>query len=291
MLDRNSQSKETLFVSVAELVLELQSQQWKPTTLAVSRSYLRNQILPFFGNRPIVEIDRNDILQWFATLRLTPAAANRALPVLSTILRVAESLGFRSGNSNPCKGVRRYRTATRTRILTKTEMYRLGSCLVALEQNDIQAFAVIKLLLLTGCRQGEVRKLRWTDYRHGNLFLRDSKTGPRTVWLSSPSRAVLAKVPKTGVWIFPAVKSSGPMRYQTLYRYWQVVRDYANLGNLRLHDLRHTYASFALQQGETVLTIGRLLGHRDPSTTLQYLHFDDTVAAQAAQTIAHAIGY
>ena len=283
--------KKTLFVSVAEMVLDMQARQWKPTTLAVSRSYLRNQILPFFGHRPIAEIDRNDVLQWFATLRLTPAAANRALPVLSTILRVAESLGIRPGNTNPCYGVRRYRIATKTRILTTKEIYKLGSCLNSLEHDSIYPVSAIRLLLLTGCRQGEIRHLRWTDYRHGHLFLRDSKTGPRTVWLSSASRSVLAKLPRRGKWIFPDRNPSDAMRNQTLYRYWYILRDSAALGNVRLHDLRHTYASFALQQGETVLTIGRLLGHRDPSTTLKYLHFDDTVACQAAQTVATAMGY
>ena len=278
-----------MFGSFAESVVERRSRLWKPGTLTVNRCYLRNQILPFFAHRPIKDISALDVRQWFATLRRTPAAANRALPVLSAIFREAESMGLRSENSNPCIGIKRYRSPGRNRFLTTQEMCRLGSVLEEFERHKPEAVALIRLLILTGCRQGEIRHLRWDDYREGNLYLRDSKTGPRTVWLSNSARYVLNGLKRSSIWVFPAQRGDEFMRNETLYRIWRDICSVAVLTDVRLHDLRHTYASFALRQGESVLTIGRLLGHRDASTTLRYLHFEDTLASQAVQTVANAM--
>ena len=277
------------FETVANEVFRREARLWKPSTLAVNRSYLSNQILPFFGKRRITDITSRDIQRWFTALHATPAAANRALPVLSVILRGAESLGHRPQNSNPCLGIRRYRLRGRNRFLTTEEIRRLGTILDMHQEVSPQPVAVVRLLLLTGCRQGEVRHLRWEDYRQGHLYLRDSKTGPKTVWLSSPARAVFDALPRTSAWIFPAIRDEGPMRTDTLYRHWREIRNVADLSDIRLHDLRHTYASFALRHGETLLTIGRLLGHRDPSTTLQYLHINDALALSAARNIGETM--
>lgn len=277
------------FGPIAKDVLQCQSRLWKPRTLAANRCYLRNQILPYFADRPIAAITPEDVRCWFAALHATPAAANRAVPVLSTIMREAERMGLRPEKSNPCAGIRRYRTPGRTRFLTAAETRSLGAVLAERQDEAPGPVALVRLLVLTGCRQGELRHLRWEDYREGNLYLPDSKTGPRTVWLSSASRDVLAALSHQSRWVFPAERSEGPMRTEALYRHWREMRTDAGLSDVRLHDLRHTYASFALRQGETVLTIGRLLGHRDPATTLRYLHFDDALAMQAVQTVADAV--
>lgn len=279
----------TLFGPIARRVLQRQSRLWKPRTLAVNRCYLRNQILPCFADRPVAAITPADVRRWFAGLHATPATANRAVPVLSAVMREAERMGLRPEDSNPCAGIRRYRTPGRTRFLTAEETRRLGAVLAERQDEAPGPAALVQLLILTGCRQGELRHLRWEDYREGNLYLPDSKTGPRTVWLSSAGRHVLAALARKSRWVFPAERSEGPMRTETLYRHWREMRTAAGLPDVRLHDLRHTYASFALRQGETVLTIGRLLGHRDPATTLRYLHFDDALAMQAVQTVAHAM--
>ena len=279
----------SLFGPLADSVIRSRARIWKARTLAVNRCYLRNQIMPFFANRPVAEISAGEVRQWFAALRATPAAANRALPVLSTVFREAERLGFRPPDSNPCSGIRRYRTQGRDRFLNAAELRRLGAVLANQENTAPEAVALIRLLVLTGCRQGEVRHLRWVDYREGNLYLADSKTGPRTVWLSKASRGVVAKLSRRSSWMFPARRQDGPMRTETLYRHWRRIRESADLPDLRLHDLRHSYASFALGQGETVLTIGRLLGHRDPATTLRYVHFDDGRAFKAVQTVSAVV--
>ena len=278
-----------LFETIADAALLHYERLWKPGTVAVSRSYLNNQILPSFRGRAIADITPADVQRWFASLYTTPAAADRSLPILSTILRYAEIHGHRPEGSNPCRGIRRYRRRGRERFLTLDEYRRLGAALVAREVAAPRPAAAVRLLLLTGCRQGQIRTLHWQDYRASHLFLRDGKTGPRTVWLSSPARFVLDHLPRTDRWIFPASNDRGPMTTETLYGFWRRLRAAADLPGLRLHDLRHSYASFALRRGETVLSIGRLLGHRDPATTLKYIHFADATAREAVETVGTAL--
>ena len=277
------------FEDVAESVLSRHARLWKPSTLSVCRSYLRNQILPFFGALPIGDITHVHVRRWFASLAATPAAANRSLPVLSVILKGAEALGHRADDSNPCIGIKRHRLQGRSRFLTSGEMQRLGAALDAHEAHAQAVVAVVRLLLLTGARQGEIRRLQWRDYREGNLYLPDGKTGPRTVWLSSAARSVLDSLPETGHWVFPKPCGTEPTSTSTLYRHWHILRKDADLPDVRLNDLRHSYASFALRRGETVVTIGRLLGHRDPNTTLRYLHFADPLARQSTETVGAAL--
>ena len=114
---------------------------------------------------------------------------------------------------------------------------------------------------LTGCRVEEIRTLQWRDFREGRLYFRDSKTGPRTVWLSSPSRAVLAGLPRTSRWVFLSPCADVPVSKATVGRFWHRVRSDSDLNDVRLHDGRHTHASIAIMQGATVPVIRRLLGH------------------------------
>lgn len=283
--ETSCQAAPTPFEVVADQVFDRFSRLWKLGTLVVNRAYLRNQIMPWFRGRPIADITRAEVQQWFASLYRTPAAADRSLPILSLILRQAETAGKRPEGSNPCTGVNRYRRRGRERFLTPRETARLGEALAAKEEADPLPVAVVRLLLLTGCRQSEIRTLQWNEYREGNLYLRDSKTGPRTVWLSSTARLELDRLPRTHSWVFPAPKRRGPMSSDSLYRFWKSIRTIVGMPDVRLHDLRHTYASVALQEGEAVSTIARLLGHRDSATTLKYMHFADPTAREAVEAV------
>lgn len=277
--------EETLFETVAGTVFRRYERVWKAGTLAVNRHYLQNQILPYFSGRQIAEIERQDVRYWFASLGATPAAANRSMPVLSTIMREAERMGLRPRDSNPCRGIRRNPRKGRERFLTDDELRRLSARLRAHEGQLPLEVAVIRLLLLTGCRKGEILTLRWTDYRDGHFFLRDSKTGPRTVWLSQPARDILDRLRRKGRWVFPAPRKRGPRCSGWLDQFWQKVRAEADLADVRLHDLRHTHASLALREGETVLAIARLLGHGSAETTLKYAHPADPMARQAMEAV------
>ena len=149
--------------------------------------------------------------------------------------------------------------------------------------------AIIRLLLLTGCRKGEIVSLKWRFYRVSKLFLPDSKTGPRTVWLSSAARAILDGLPRKAIWVFPSPQTDRCLTASRTDELWYRVREEADLCDVRLHDLRHTYASIAMAQGETVLTIGRLLGHRDPETTLKYTHLADATVRDAVDVVGAAL--
>ena len=150
--------------------------------------------------------------------------------------------------------------------------------------------ALVRLLLLTGCRKSEIATLAWSSYRDGHLFLPDTKTGPRTVWLSSPARALLARLPRTGRWVFASAKTGERLPVPTLEAFWRKVRAEAGLDDVRLHDLRHTYASIAIGGGETVVTTGRLLGHRNPETTLKYAHLSKDSVRRAAAALGDVLG-
>ena len=281
--------EETVFEAIAEMTFRRHERLWKPRTLSVNGGYFRNQILPRFAGRQIAEITRQDVVRWFASLAATPVAADRSMPILSVIMREAERMGFRDEGSNPCLGIRRYRRKGRERFLSDAEIRSLARCLDALEDEHPLAVAAVRLLLLTGCRKSEILTLRWTDWREGALFLRDSKTGPRTVWLSQAAQNVLNGIDRTSAWVFPVRKGDGPRSATWLNLLWSSARTESGLGDVRLHDLRHAYASFGLRQGESVLAIGRLLGHGSAETTLRYIHFADAMAAEAAATVGTAL--
>ena len=277
------------FETVGAEVFRRYARNWKPSTLRVNRGYYHKQILPWFGGRPIGDIAARDVRRWFASLHETPVAADRSAPVLSVIMRQAEVYGYRPEGTNPCAGIKRYRRQGRERFLSTAEVHRLGEVLARHEADHPKAVAIVRLLLLTGCRKGEILTLKWRFYREGKLFLPDSKTGPRTVWLSSAARAILDGLSRKAVWVFPSPITDGCLSAVTVARVWHDVRLEAGLSDVRLHDLRHSYASMALAQGETVLTIGRLLGHRDPATTLKYIHLADSMVRQAVDTVGAAL--
>ena len=278
-----------LFEAVGDEVFRRYARNWKPSTLKVNRNYYRNHILPWFKGRSITDITVHDVRRRFESMHNTPVSADRSAPILSVIMRQAEIYGYRPEGTNPCVGIRRYRRQGRERFLSTAEIRRLGEVLARHEADYPQATAIIRLLLLTGCRKGEIVSLKWRFYREGKLFLPDSKTGPRTVWLSSAARAILDGLPRKAIWVFPSPRSDGFLTASRVDELWYRVREEADLCDVRLHDLRHTYASIAMAQGETVLTIGRLLGHRDPETTLKYTHLADATVRDAVDVVGAAL--
>ena len=282
--DRDEASEGALFETVAEEVFTRYGRRWKPRTLVVNRQYLHNQILPFFAGRPVAEIDREEVQRWFRSLHATPAAANRAAPILSVIMQQAEAWGLRPETGNPCKGIRRYRQKPSERFLSPEEYSRLGKVLGRHEVRQPFRVAALRLLLLTGCRKSEIITLEWRFYRDGQLYLADSKTGPRTVWLCEAAREVLDGLPRSSRFVFPIGRWSTPWNW--LDAFWKQVRAEAGLGNMRLHDTRHAYASMALSSGETIRTVGRLLGHETAATTLKYAHLSDTTVRETVEALA-----
>ena len=262
-----------------------QARRWKPATRQSNLYLLRRNILSCFGGMPVAAITRADVQRWFDSLSGTPGVANRALPVLSVMMTTAELWDLRPHGSNPCRNMRRYRTTPRERFLSPDELKRLGFVLDHAE--DRQAAAAVQLLL-TGARSSEVTGLRWDWIQERRAVLPDSKTGPKTIQLPAPARAVLAALPRTGEFVFPNRKGDGPMT--DLGRRWLKLRKLAGLEDVRIHDCRHTYASHAVMSGLDLYTMGCLLGHADLASTERYAHLADEHVREAAGRISCIVG-
>ncbi len=122
------------------------------------------------------------------------------------------------------------------------------------------------------------------------MYLRESKTGPRIVWTSTPSRGVLAELQRTSCWIFPSPRVDGPISKTAVENFWMRVRSYAELKDVRLHNLCHAYASLAIMLGETVPVVGRLHGHNVTATTLKCTHLSETAVHDAANAMGIVLG-
>ena len=241
------------------------------------RSALRNHILPALGSKPVTEVRRSDAEAMHYALRDTPRQANRVLMVLAKMFSLAEDWGLAPLGSNPCRFVVRYREGMRERYLTEDEYRRVGRALCDLEMESPMracAAAALRLLMLTGCRKSEILTLRWDDVDHktGEIRLRDAKTGARMVALTPAALRVLMairRVPRSP-WVFRG--SARDTHLASLSKPWLRVRARAGIGDVRIHDLRHSYASRALALGESLTMIGRLLGHTDVGSTARYAH-------------------
>ncbi len=169
------------------------------------------------------------------------------------------------------------------------EFRRLGRVLGEVEAEGkvcASAVAAFRLLMLTGCRRNEILTLRWADVDldAGEIQLRDAKTGARSVALSTAARRVLAGIPRLpdNPWVIAGARPGAHL--SNLNNAWLVVRGRADLKGVRIHDLRHSFASRALALGESLPMIGKMLGHRKVQTTARYAHLArDSVKASAAR--------
>ena len=237
----------------------------KPASVAAYRTVLDKYILPALGGMGLEEVGGAEVTALHHRLRDTPARANAAVHLLSRMYTLAEAWELVPPGRNPCLAVRRYRTRKRERFLTPEEYRRLGWALKEAEAEDRiwpAAVAAIRLLVLTGCRRGEILSLGWDDVDRtaGDLRLRDAKAGPRMVPLTKPALRVLDAIPRSGdnPWVIAGQRPG--KRLTGLHHYWRPVRERAGLHDVRIHDLRHSYASRALALGESLYAIGKLLG-------------------------------
>ncbi len=262
----------------------------KPGTAKNYRLALQNHILPALGKKALGEVGPEDAAALHHSLRETPSAANLAVWVLSRMFVLAEAWEMAPPGRNPCRHVRYYREASRERFLTPEEFRHLGAALKRLEAEDSMmpsAIAALRLLMLTGCRSDEILSLKWDDVDRTSrvLRLRDAKTGPRMVPLTRAAMKVLDGIERAeGVpWVFLGAKPKS--RLACLSWHWRRIKQETGLHDVRVHDLRHSYASRALALGESLPTIGRLLGHARVGTTAKYAHLvRDAEKAAAART-------
>ena len=263
----------------------------KPSTRKSTSRTLKARLLPAFGSLPLDRITNAGVTRWFdAYSRTAPGGANQALSVLRRILNHAIVCGHL--DTNPARGIKPNPRPKLTRFLSREEVRRLhrelDRCAGARPSRTRQA-DIIRLLLLTGCRRSEIVTLRWQDIDRDTLNLADAKTGPRRVFLNAPARAILERQRRSAsAYVFPSpldpgrpIKSDLPL--------WYSVRREAGIEDVRLHDLRHTFASHAVLQGVPLPVVSRLLGHKQPNMTLRYAHVGDRETEAAAERIGAAI--
>ena len=285
-------------LSIAELAeryLEVHARPKKaPRSVREDEGLLNQIILPKLGRRPVESISRADVRKLHHGLRATPTRANRALALLSKMLNLAESWGIRADGSNPCRHVERYREKRRERFLSNDELARLGQALSEAEANATEppsAIAAVRLLILTGCRLQEVLGLRWdqVDYERRQLQFEESKTGQKTVALGAAALELLSGLPhlEGNPYVIPGKKDGA--HFVGMPKVWQRIRERANLEGVRLHDLRHSFASVGAGAGLSLPIIGKLLGHTQAATTQRYAHLAADPVRQAADRLSGEI--
>lgn len=319
-------ARETLRVSeLCDLYLAEGVATKKASTLALDKIRIAGHIKPLIGNRRITEVGSADIdalmseiasgkvkarkrpqsdddaspraepsdgtLPPGSRVRGGPGAASRTVGLLSGIFKFAVARKLCS--ENPAKGVARFKDRKRERFLSPAELGKLGDALTAAENEgaNLHHVAIIRLLALTGARKNEIAQLCWAeiDYERGMLRLADSKTGPKTVRLGAAAQELLSKTRRTSSpYVFPDPRDI-KLPIRNLDWAWVGIRKRAGLEDVRIHDLRHSFASVGLAGGSGLHLIGKLLGHANVATTNRYAHLSDDPLQDAADKISREV--
>jgi integrase len=275
----------------AAIFLETVVSKRRKGTQILYRDFLNRLVYPRLGDVKVAQITFSDITMLHYGLRNTPITANRVISSLSAIFSWCERSGLRPKYSNPVQGVERFPEKSKERFLSPRELARLGMALARAERNNTEAvfvLAAIRLLIFTGCRRNEILELQWKDVNieRAMLLLPETKTGARPVYLSAPALSVLAGLPKVSKNPFVIVGEKEGQRLINLRKPWLRICNVARLKEVRIHDLRHSFASVGVNGGASLPIIGKLLGHAKSSTTEKYSH----LAADPVRAVNEAMG-
>jgi integrase len=283
----------------------------KPSTLATDRGRIERHIKPLLGKRDIFDIKRRDVDQFMrdvadgktkadiktgkqgrAIVRGGKGTASRTVGLLGGIYSFAVERGI--VDQNQVRGIKRYKDKRVERFLSEDELSRLGVALANAEASgavSLYAIVAIRLLLLTGARKGEILSLQWEwiDFERGIIFLPDSKTGMKPIFMSAPVMQILSELPRMTDNPYVICGEHQGSHIKDLKRTWNRVRVDAGLQSLRLHDLRHHFASVGAMGGLSLPMIGKLLGHSRSETTARYSHLADDPVRRANDEIGNRI--
>lgn len=304
--------------TVAELADRFMAEHVKPKRKAGTAEFYRDIldriVKPAVGTAKADKLTRLQVGRLHSSLVETPFQANRVLAVVGSMYAFAVRASIVAEGTNPARRIDKFNESRRERFLTGEELERLGSAIREAEtigipwtvdesrptakhvpkakrftQIDPASAAALRLLLFTGCRLREILHLRWehVDIERGCLFLPDSKSGRKTIILNAPALSVLNELARVGPYVVPGDDPEKPRH--DLKRPWDAVTKRAGLAEVRLHDLRHTYASFGAGGGLGLPIIGRLLGHAQAATTSRYAHLDNDPLRRASEAIAGRI--
>ena len=265
----------------------------KPSTRERYWQELNRKLIPKFGDKQLNAVRRSDILPWFERRsRTSPGGANKELQLLRSIFIQAVRMEVIQGN--PARNIRFNPKRKVTRFLSADERERLLQEIEAVPQKSRTQALAVKMLLFTGCRLKEITGLRWDEVGDKVLYLADSKTEARKVWLGTEACEILAEArswrdtSRSPDFVFPHVQESE----QCLGRingFWRRLRTRAGIPDVRIHDLRHSFATEAVRKGVPLPIVSKLLGHSSIQMTMRYTHASNEEVEAAAQQIATTI--
>lgn len=266
----------------------------KPSSVKSDQSLIDNHILPRFRYRRVASLTRADIFQMHSEMRDTPGAANRALALISKMMNLAEKWELRKDGTNPVRHVGKYKERKLERFLSLEEIKRLWAALDETERLQLEHASVvpaIRLLALTGCRLGEILTLEWSmvDMENRCLRLKDSKTGAKIVHLSELATETIKGIPREEKTPFVIFGRHAGKRLVGISRPWYRICKKAGLDDVRIHDLRHTFASIGVSAGLSLPLIGKMLGHTQTQTTARYAHLYADPLRQGVELVSTAI--
>jgi integrase len=268
----------------------------KPSTRENYKLLLRKYILPAIGHMKVTAVTRADIASLHHSMSGRPTNANRMLEVVSKMFNLSELWGWRADGTNPRRHIKKYKENKRDRYLSVDEIKRLGEALHMAEEANlasIYAVAAFRLLVLTGARLNEIQTCKWeyVSLDQGLIRLPDSKTGPRFIHLGRTAVFVLRNIPRKegNPYVICSDHFSGE-HINDLQKTWQMLRDWAGLKDVRIHDLRHTFASSAVGMGMSLPIIGKMLGHTQTQTTARYAHLAVSPVLDAATEVTGMLG-
>ena len=262
----------------------------KPSTRESYQFALNGRLMPAFRDRPLNEIDRLTILHWFErSSRKSPGAANYALGVLRGILNHAVSADIIK--RSPLNRISPNPRRKMTRFLSEEERARLLKAIDEVPHPHRFKALAVKLLIFTGCRRNEILSLRWSDVGETVLNLADSKAGPRKVWLCAEARATLDELRfQHKAWglkvefVFPNLRNHSRW-LREIGIFWRRLRKQVGIRDVRLHDLRHSFATQAVSQGIPLPVVSKLLGHTNINMTMRYTHSSNAEVEAASERI------
>jgi len=310
--DRQQEKKAKNISEAFKKYLEDVEAKRRPQTYKSYKRLYEKIIEKELGSYRIDAVARADIARLHDSLRDTPYQANRMLAVLSAFFSWCEKHGHRTEGNHPCRYIEKYREMPRERFLSEAEIYNLGEALKQYEEdhrllkttkkdktqkdeieNTVTPYvtAAIRLLLLTGARCNEILTLRWEDiiFERKLIRLQESKTGQKTIYLSAPALQLLTEIPRIENNPYVICGKKEGAHLVNIKDPWSEIRKNAGLEDVRLHDLRHNYASTAVASGHHLKVIGSLLGHADTKTTERYAHLANDPLQTANEAISKKI--
>ncbi len=295
---------------LCDLYLENGTSGKKASTIAMDRSRINAHVRPLLGKKRLKQVRKADIshfvrvvaagetskdkktgLRGRSIVKGGKGVANRSLGMLGAIFEFAIDEGYVS--QNPTRGVKKFKEGRAARFLSNVEMVRLGDALRAAESEGVNSYALaaIRLLLLTGCRRNEILELKWeqVDFETGFLRLGESKTGAKVIPIGAPVLSLLSELPRAAgnPHVIPGDKVASHL--VGIQKVWTKVRRAADLDDVRLHDLRHSFASVSARSGASLLIIGKVLGHSTTAATARYAHLNDDPVRHAAENVSRQI--